>query len=414
MFYLTLLIIYIYPLYIVSGTIYMPEEAGELYYFLLRYFGMVSYVSMFFQYLWSLKLKVLERFIPYDLRIKKHRILGYITLSSIIIHPILYTLYNIAYKIPFSIDPYITLGSIAYTLTLAVVLTSIFHKKLKLNYEKWKRIHWLSFGIFTFVYFHTMYLGSDMYGYHRIVFKYMWIIYLVIGVYKLIYELLITAKVYRVTGVRYESESVTTIEIPVKGNFYPGQFGFFKFKKGKKWLPWHPFTLSSRVGEDSVTFTIKNLGDFTGEVSALKAGDSVKVDFPYGGFTLKGSENRIILIAGGVGITPFHSILTSLSNSDLNKDITLIYAVNREDELIFKDEFNRLFRDNPQWNLHYVISERDGYVTGEKLSELCRGTLEGTFYLCGPKPMIAPLKVYLKKNRIKKRGIRAEEFLFLP
>lgn len=417
MLYIVLLLVYLYPGLIMMDSIYFPGEAGELYYLLLRYFGLVAYLSLFFQYIWTLKSKVLDKFIPYDTRVKKHRVLGYISTSSILLHPTFYILYNIHYKVPISIDPYIALGSIGLNLALVVIVTSIFHRKL--SYEIWKRIHWISFPLFSFIFFHTISIGSDIYGIHKTIFTALWIIHLLILLYKPLLELNLKLNPSMVERVNKENSEVTTLFIKSKGKFTPGQFGFLKYRYLGKWQSWHPFSISSKSGGEDISFTIKSLGDFTSKINSISPGDRVLIDYPYGGFTLKGSRDRVVFIAGGVGITPIHSMISSLYEEGQDKEVVLIYSVNYLKELLFKKEFDTIFKSRPNWTLKYVVSMEDspyfhGFVTPDKLKEYSNNTLEGTFYLCGPKAMVSPLKKFLKGERKPKKDIRFEEFLFLP
>lgn len=415
-----LLISFFYPLVILWPTLYFPMEVLDLTYIVGQYLGLAAYLLLFFQYVGTLKVKFLEKVAPYDLRIKKHRILGYLSLFTILFHPVALLAYYFLNKIPFEINIYSFLGTISTIIIVLIAVSSFFYRKFKFKYETWKKIHWSSFLVFPFVYYHSINIGSSMYGIHREIWIVIFTLYIVIVIYKVIFELYKLKKTYTVFEVIHENKDVTTLKIKAHKEFIPGQFGFISIKDEGKWLSWHPFSISAPVDRGYFSFTIKNLGDFTSKIKNVKPGDKIKLNLPYGGFTLENSDERLIFIAGGVGITPIHSIISSLAQDGKDKEVLLLYSVKHEDEILFRSEFDAIFEGKANWGLKYIVSYQEdwdglkGFITPQNLKDLCNGNFNGTFYLCGPKPMVAPLKKFLLKKKVGKKRIRFEEFMFLP
>ena len=124
-------------------------------------------------------------------------------------------------------------------------------------------------------------------------------------------------------------------------DFTPGQFAFVEIDApGLEEA--HPFSISSGAREGHLRFTVKALGDFTRRLRdhAHLPGASVRVEGPYGRFNPMGGHDRQVWIAGGIGITPFLSVVRSLG-SDFGKTIHLYYCVREEREAVFWDELTQ-------------------------------------------------------------------------
>ena len=93
----------------------------------------------------------------------------------------------------------------------------------------------------------------------------------------------------------------------------PGQFAFFRFKSKAVGFEEHPFTISSETQTIFMSITVKKSGDYTAQLSNIIVGDSLYFDGPYGVFSPIDNGSNYVFIAGGIGITPFISILKSFS-----------------------------------------------------------------------------------------------------
>ena len=134
----------------------------------------------------------------------------------------------------------------------------------------------------------------------------------------------------------------------------------------------------------------------------LKAGDSAKMNGPYGNFRLSDTDSEMIWIAGGSGMAPFVSILNHLKNTNNQRKVTYYFGANKVKELFFLDEMKQFEKDLPNFKFVPVVFKPDedekwnqdtGLVTeavskrNEKLTDI-----EG--YLCGSPGMIdASIKV---------------------
>ena len=217
---------------------------------------------------------------------------------------------------------------------------------------------------------------------------------------------------HTVREVRKENGDIWTLRLtPPEGSRFrhrEGQFGFIKFLTGTVSREPHPFSFSDMQDEHgTLTMTIKSLGDYTRTIRNAKPGDKVAVDGPYGRFTpsLYG-HRKLVLLAGGIGITPMMSILSQLRNTDPTRHVLLVWGINREEDMIRRDFFTDLQAHMP--NLHFVpVAFRDpayngetGAIDRERLERLTRthGFDDGDtgYWLCGPAPMMHMARQALK------------------
>lgn len=196
-------------------------------------------------------------------------------------------------------------------------------------------------------------------------------------------------------------------------DFKPGQFAFVEIQ-GKGWAEPHPFTISSAPGEKRLRFTMKVLGDWTRKVrEELPPGRDVLVRGPYGRFdTLSSNNRKQVWIAGGIGLTPFLSMLRDMETGD-QRQIEFVYAARNRKDALFLEELLSYADDLDNLSLHPIFSDDGDFaridIAKEKLSEPLSNY---DFFLCGAKPMIDALIIELKKEGVSRAQIHTEAFEF--
>jgi len=130
--------------------------------------------------------------------------------------------------------------------------------------------------------------------------------------------------------INYKVWPGDVIEINIKRpkgfNYLPGDYGFLNVPSAS-FIEWHPFTLSSSpLEKDHLSFHIKKIGNWTEKVlqsAKLNLPRSVYLDAPLGSPSSQlAHQKKLILIAAGIGVTPFISLLKTLKlNNDLSKEI---------------------------------------------------------------------------------------------
>jgi len=179
----------------------------------------------------------------------------------------------------------------------------------------------------------------------------------------------------------------------------------------------HWFTLSSSPTDELLSITTKftsgRSSTFKNALFGLESGAQLQMSDPMGDFVLpKLIQTPLIFVAGGIGITPFHSILRWLTDTKETRPIKLIYGVNNEDEIVFMDTFARA-------KIHPTIvvnepSEAWGGERGRITAELILGledfNEDTLIYVSGPEPMVEALHKDLHKAGVPKNQLVGDYF----
>lgn len=286
-------------------------------------------------------------------------------------------------------------------LATSIVALSMAHIYLARHYlnTPWKQALWLGYGLF--------WVGLLLYV-------------------RLIKPLLLLRKPYVVEQVKPERGSAWTLTVSPEGHqgfrFMPGQFAWIIAGSSPFAEAEHPFSFSSSACHpEQLSFTIKEVGDFTGTIKELKPGQRVYVDGPFGHFTIdrQAHARQFVFIAGGVGITPFISMLRSMAERGDQRPVTLFYASKDWESVIFREELEAL---KPLLNLTlvYVLESppadwtgESGYLNQAMLSRYLlqpweRNAIE--VFLCGPPPMMNAVEKVLLELGVSLGDIHAERF----
>ena len=189
-----------------------------------------------------------------------------------------------------------------------------------------------------------------------------------------------------------------------------GQHGLFSITHRKIKNPTRPFTLASAPTENNVKITMgikDDPSEFKKAMLELKQGMKVSMSGPVGSFYLK-DDNPTLLIAGGIGITPFRSIVKQIEagGNVIDKPIHLLY-LDSNNSYLFKDELDGIAM-NTSINITYLNSRNDLHQEIDKFSTLNKN--DGKYFIAGPKSMVDSISSYLQNNSISKRNIKKDSF----
>ncbi|WP_252501846.1 FAD-dependent oxidoreductase [Sporosarcina sp. Marseille-Q4943] len=209
-----------------------------------------------------------------------------------------------------------------------------------------------------------------------------------------------------------ESEDVYTFrfEKDIDLTWKAGQHGLFTITHKKIKNGTRPITVASAPTEDVVQITLRisdSPSDFKKAMLELEQGMKVSMSGPVGSFYLK-DDSPLILIAGGIGITPFRSMLKQLEaeGNGVGQQIHLLYIDSKE-SFIFKDELDEI-ANNPSINVTYLDSRNDLHQEISKLSSLYQNN--GKYYIAGSKSMVESISAHLQSNDISKKSIKKDVF----
>ena len=144
----------------------------------------------------------------------------------------------------------------------------------------------------------------------------------------------------------------------------------------------------------------------------VKEGDRLHISAPAGKFVFAGHESdRVVLIGGGVGITPMMSVIRSLTDRAWKGDIHLIYSVRTKTDVIFGDELAALAQKHPTLKLHIIYSTERGHITREMIETAVPGLRRGPILVCGPGPMMTAMRTLLVGMGIPDSDVLEEAFV---
>jgi ferredoxin-NADP reductase len=153
----------------------------------------------------------------------------------------------------------------------------------------------------------------------------------------------------------------------------------------------------------------------------MPLGTAVKIEGPSGDLILQNDVTRAAaLLAGGIGITPFRSIVHWAAKEKLPNRIILFFSNRRPEDAAFLGELQGLERDNPNYKIIASMTEMEksnrswngetGLINKEMLARHLKSEGSPVYYIAGPPTMVKGLQEMLSKAGIKDDDIRAEEF----
>jgi len=369
-------------------------------------FGIWAFTCLCLQFVLSSRSKLLEKRVGLDTIMRFHSLNAKLLFVLALCHPFLlgvvgnFNTYSIFHWI----------GMVAFLLLVFTVITTIYSDKFKINYEHWKIIHKVAYVILVFVVTHSLYLGSDLMVKGAVF--YWWLFLFVLALWGILTRVMSKKHEFEVVGLVRETHNVRSILLkPLQGkvfDFMPGQFAFVRFF-GDISPEEHHFTISSSPGEKCLTFSIKELGDYTSSLSKLKKGDKAILDGPYGAFTNADLPGPFLFIAGGIGITPVMSMLRYMSKNSIKEDSVLLYIQKTKKDLVFDREIKSMAKEG--WLKVYCrFTEKEGRPDRKFLEKV--GDIKSrTIFLVGPAQMIKDTKILLLAMGVSSEKIKTEQFV---
>ena len=297
----------------------------------------------------------------------------------------------------------------AWTATLAFVIvaaTSVWRKQLRIPYEPWRLMHGvLATAGIVFAMAHVIgvnhYVGAP---YKRVFWVALAVVWIGVLVYvRVVKPWIMLGRPYEVEEVREERGDSWTLKVRPDGHrgmgFKPGQFAWLTVWNSPFAVMEHPFSFSSSAAgdpSDGLSFTIKELGDFTETVKEIEPGQRVYLDGPYGQFSVdRHAAAGYVFVGGGSGITPILSNLRTLADRGDRRPMFLFYGNSTWDGVILREEIEDL-KGRLDLQIVHVLEDppegwegEEGYVTAEVLDRHLpkeRGGFE--YFVCGPDPLM--------------------------
>jgi ferredoxin-NADP reductase len=182
------------------------------------------------------------------------------------------------------------------------------------------------------------------------------------------------------------------------------------------------FSIASAPEEDTLMITTRVRDTaFKRVLKTMSIGGKVKIEGPSGDLTLPADAARAVaLLAGGIGITPFRSMLVHAARAKLPHRLFLFYSNRRPEDAPFLDELRALEKENQRFTLVATMSDmteskrpwngKTGQIDAALLSQYLKDTVSPIYYVTGPPGMVQGMTEMLKKQAVPDADIHAEEF----
>ena len=182
------------------------------------------------------------------------------------------------------------------------------------------------------------------------------------------------------------------------------------------------FSLVSAPFEDQLAVATRMRDSaFKRALKALAPGSPARIEGPFGSLTLHEDRARAaVFIAGGIGITPFMSMLRQAAQDQLPQRLLLIYSNRRPEDAAFLAELQQLEQRNPHFRLVATMTEMEksalpwsgatGLVDAGLVRRCTRDLPEPITYIVGPPGMVEAMQNVLQAAGVGKDDIRTEEF----
>jgi predicted ferric reductase len=388
--------------------------------------GFVGLAMMGLEFALVARFRLLAAPFGQDALLQFHREIGYVGLAFVLIHFAISAQWSELTPAKALAAPLLVwFGMAALLALIALIVTSVWRRPLRLSYEAWHVMHTtlalvLVTGALLHVFFVDEYVSSlwkqVLWGLMSAAF-----VGLLVWV-RVVKPRRALARPWRLERVVAERGETTTLVLKppeaASFRFEPGQFAWFAIGRSPFSITQHPFSFASSAERDEVEIAVKALGDFTSRAGELEPGTTVYVDGPHGVFSIDQDEGPGFgLIAGGVGIAGLISMLRTMADRRDVRPVFLFYANREWEGVAFRDEIERLKGELDLAVVHVLEQAPDdwegetGYVTADVLSRhLPPGFRRFQFFICGPDPMMDAAEAALIALGVPPDRVHTERF----
>ena len=368
-----------------------------------------------------------EKSVGHDRLVIWHRKLGPYSLYLISAHVLFVILgYAGVDRVPLAVElwrmilrfPWMLPAVIAFVFFAMAGVTSYKKARAKMSYETWWTIHLYTYLAIALSFMHQILTGPMFIG-HPLNKAYWEFLYIYSAAIIIIWRFVIpTGRSLRhnlkIEKIVKEGPGVTSIIMKGrkldKLGAQGGQFFGWRFMQKGQWWISHPYSLSAAPTDKYMRVTVKELGDHSKMVKNLKKGTRVFFEGPYGTFVAaKASKGHIVLVGGGVGITPLRALLEEFDES---KSIDVLFRASKEEDLVLRHELDEL-ADARGARVHYLVGSRKVHPMDAKfIRKFVPAFADSDVYVCGPTPLVEAVREACRDAGIPKNRFHDEAFEF--
>lgn len=394
--------------------------------------GLVCATLVLLQLVLSARLKILDRIFGLKLLFSVHRLLGPAVAAGIVLHPVLVFLPEDMWFIPLELRYWPEFAGLVLLVSLAgTAVVSTWRGLLGLPFHIWWTGHRVgAVLIVALLAVHVLFVSESFaQGLPRQA------LFVALSAWGMLYAWVRTRglrtrrRPLAVTAVERAGRDAHALTVkPLSGSapeHAPGQFAFVRLQSAALSREEHPFTIaSSPLQGNTMQFVIRDCGDWTHQVAGVRPGDRMLLDGPYGLFSHLRCPRaaELVMIAGGIGITPMLSMLRHMADNKDQRPVTLVWSNRTREHVIFPQEFTALQHRLPGLRLFHTVTRekvRDP-EPGVLQGRLDRHTLEPVLsdvdrsapvFVCGPGPMMHAMQMALTGLGFSRRRIYSEKFM---
>jgi predicted ferric reductase len=392
-----------------------------------KFFGLHTAMIMMLQLILVARVPWLDRRLGMDRLTRWHRWIGFTLLWTVLTHA---TIVVSGYTALGSEGPWDTfwslagvtasmLGMIAASIIVVVAVLSMRYVRRRLGYEVWHALHLLLYVAVGIGLAHQALEGTT-FTQSAAAEVYWWTVWIAVLTALVVGRIVVPLwrnayHGFRVAAVVPEADNVVSVHVtgrhldklPARA----GQFMIWRFPGHNNWWQANPFSLSAAPNGRTLRLTAKAVGKTSAGLRDVKVGGRVFAEGPYGAFTtLHQTRPGLLLIAGGVGITPIRALLEESTEPSV-----VLYRVHNEAEAVLLPELESLARERGA-RVH-LLTGRTGAgsppnmpFAPENLAAAVPDIAERDVFVCGPLPMTEAVLRSLRALGVPSRQVHAERF----
>ncbi|MFO7714665.1 hypothetical protein [Desulfosarcina sp.] len=418
------------PFFFESPSMWYKFGAGKVSLLTGKMLGMATGLLLLFQLPLAGRLKVLDRIFSMPGLLRQHRVHAWAIAMMALMHPACVLLSEGSIVVPLEMRYWPEwVGVVLLAIVLMQFGCSRWRRSLGLAFHIWAPFHRITgLLIATLLIVHVLNVSETFTheGQPRLA------VFIAAGLFSMVWIWVRTSwlrsrrRPWVVSQVERTGADCTRVDLepstPFPLAYAPGQFAIASFRSAHISPEPHPFTFSSTPSRpEMLQFTIRACGDWTREVQSLQPADRVFLQGPFGrtGHLFLKPDRELIMIAGGIGITPMLSMLRFMADNGDSRPTTLIWSNRSKKHVVFADEMD--FLADRLTGLRYIPIFTRSTEQGIRTARLNRTSLglflEGcgrgsAIFLCGPPPMMTRMKADLKMLGFPRRSIFTEIFGF--
>lgn len=374
------------------------------------------------------RVPALERRVGSDRVTRWHAMSGRYAISLIVTHVVL-TVWGYAVQartglveqtVTVVVDfPEMIKAAIGTGLLLLIGFVSAGALRRRMAYETWYYLHLLTYVAVYLTFWHQLATGAEFVA-NPTVRTVWYVLYGAVGALLVWYRVLAPVRLNLWHRMRVEStvdEAPGVVSVLITGRRLhrlgaeAGQFFRWRFlTKGLRWSA-NPYSLSAAPRPTLMRITVKAVGKHSTALSRLEPGTRIWAEGPYGAMTAgRRSRSKVLLIAGGAGITPLRALFETLPGGP--GDLTLLYRASKKQDLALWSELQQI-AERRDAQLMYAVNGPDGArpeITSERLKEVLPDIDEHDVYLCGPPGLAEESYQALRAAGVPSRRIHHESF----